>query len=471
MLRPVFNQCLVMLKGGLESLISRFSSVQNSQIGLLFLITWIILQNASAQTAALCAAPRSICCAAITNDTTGINNKAMNMPLNAVVAGHICLDIIPEMGSLPVDSFREAFRPGRLIEVGSAAMSTGGPVSNTGLALHRLGIPTHLIGKVGADPFGRIVRSLVESYGPYLAEGMVADAQTSTSYSVIIAPPSMDRTILHDPGANHTFSADDVDYELVKRAALFHFGYPPVMRRMYAFNGRGLVELFRRVKQTGVTTSLDMCYPDPASEGGRADWVAILDATLPFVDVFLPSVEELLFMLRRADFEAMTRRGPMLEQVTPAMLHDLSDDILRMGVRLLLIKLGERGLYLRTAGKNALDDMGRACPTDQVSWAEKEIWAPCFRVRVVGTTGAGDATIAGFLSALLRGMDPEDAVTVAVAVGACNVEAADALSGLRSWEDTLRRVRAGWERLPLTLDDPAWQWDASRFLYRSQHDR
>ncbi len=51
------------------------------------------------------------------------------------------------------------------------------------------------------------------------------------------------------------------------------------------------------------------------------------------------------------------------------------------------------------------------------------MWAPCFDVEVVGTTGSGDATIAGFLSALLRDASPEEAMTMAVAVGACNVEA------------------------------------------------
>jgi sugar/nucleoside kinase (ribokinase family) len=65
---------------------------------------------------------------------------------------------------------------------------------------------------------------------------------------------------------------------------------------------------------------------------------------------------------------------------------------------------------------------------------------------VVGTAGSGDATIAGFLAAFLRDMTPEEAVTMAVAVGACNVEAADTLSGIRPWDETLRRVAAGWPR-------------------------
>jgi hypothetical protein len=51
-------------------------------------------------------------------------------------------------------------------------------------------------------------------------------------------------------------------------------------------------------------------------------------------------------------------------------------------------------------------------------------------------------------------------------VGACNVEAADALSGLRSWEATLQRIEAGWEHLPLHLDDPDWEWDLAHALWR-----
>jgi sugar/nucleoside kinase (ribokinase family) len=391
----------------------------------------------------------------------------MSLP-TAIVAGHICLDIIPDMGALEADRFHETFQPGHLIEVGPATMSTGGAVSNTGLALHILGVPTWLIGKIGADPFGQIVRSLVESYDPRLADEMVVDPLASTAYTVIVNPPSVDRMFLHSPGANHSFGADDIDYHLVSQAALFHFGYPPIMRRMYTNSGQELVELFKRVKNTGVTTSLDLCYVDPATEAGKANWAEILKAVLPFVDIFLPSFEELLWMLHFDEFEKLSRRGRLLDQAHPALLHDVSDELLQIGVRFAGIKLGERGLYLRTAHESALSGMGRACPPDRAAWANVEYWAPCFRVRVIGTTGAGDATIAGFLAALLRGLTPAEAVTAAVAIGAYNVEAADALSGLRSWDETIRRVRAGWERLPLILDDPAWEWDEIYQLWRAR---
>ena len=60
--------------------------------------------------------------------------------ISVVVAGHICLDIIPDLGTFTAQGFAQAFHPGRLIEVGNETICTGGPVSNTGLALLKLGI-------------------------------------------------------------------------------------------------------------------------------------------------------------------------------------------------------------------------------------------------------------------------------------------------------------------------------------------
>ena len=88
-------------------------------------------------------------------------------------------------------------------------------------------------------------------------------------------------------------------------------------------------------------------------------------------------------------------------------------------------------------------------------WRDREVVSPCFRARrVAGTTGAGDCTIAGFLAALLRGDGPVPAATSATAVGASSVEAPDATSGVPPWPELAARIRAGWERHPLTLTRP-----------------
>jgi sugar/nucleoside kinase (ribokinase family) len=305
---------------------------------------------------------------------------------------------------------------------------------------------------------------LVRSHESGLASEMVVDERSSTSYSLIVSPPGVDRIFLHHPGANDTFCAADVRYEQVAQADLFHFGYPPIMRRMYADNGIELAHILRRAKDTGATTSLDMAFPDPNSPGGRADWRRILRTALPFVDLFLPSVEELLFMLQRETYDRLRQEAGshnIVGSVTPDLLADLGEEMIAMGARIVVLKLGERGLYLRTASRSEIAKLGRGGPTDSEAWAGRELWAPCFQVDVVGTTGSGDATIAGFLSGLLRGLSPVETATAAVAVGACNVEAADALSGLRSWEATLTRVDGGWPRRPLDLSSHGWNWDAN----------
>jgi hypothetical protein len=66
---------------------------------------------------------------------------------------------------------------------------------------------------------------------------------------------------------------------------------------------------------------------------------------------------------------------------------------------------------------------------------------------------------------LLRGLNAEQAVTMAVAVGACNIEAADALSGIRSWEETQARVAGGWPRHAMHLDAAGWRCDAPTGLW------
>ena len=382
---------------------------------------------------------------------------------DAVVAGHLCLDLIPDLSPLGEASLAALLRPGQLLEVGPLAVSTGGSVSNTGQALHILGMRTRLMGKLGDDPLGTLVRQVISGRGEGLADGMIIDPEAATSYTVIVSPPGTDRIFLHAPAANHTFGADDVRYDVVAQARLFHFGYPPLMRRFYADGGTELVTMFRRVRELGVTTSLDMALPDPASHAGRADWRAILTDVLPWVDVFLPSIEEILFMLRPDTYEALVEQAggeSLLPWVTPELLSDVSRELVAMGARVVGLKLGDRGLYLRTAEAATLAAMGAAAPADAADWAGRELWAPCFQAQVVGTTGAGDATIAGFLAALLRGLGVKEAVRMAVGVGACNVEAADAVGGLRSWEATVERIAAGWAQHPLAVDAAGWRWDA-----------
>jgi len=392
---------------------------------------------------------------------------------SAVVAGHLCLDIIPQFDPNVFFDFKTQFQPGSLTRVGPAIFSTGGAVSNTGLVLHKLGIPTTLVAKIGADYYGQAVQQILLQHGDDLIQGISIDAAAATSYTIVINPPGIDRFFLHCPGPNDTFSSQDIPLDTLAATDLFHFGYPPIMRRIYQDTGAELAKIFSQTKQTGLTTSLDMSMPDLAGDSGQVDWAAVLRATLPNVDIFLPSLDELLFMLDPTTYERFQTtigiRAMLLEN--PSLLTRLGDQLLEMGAKIILLKLGDCGAYLRTADASVLSDLGRARPADLQSWSNRELWAPCFRVKVVGTTGSGDSTIAGFLGALLRGLPPEQALTSAVAVGACNVEAADALSGVPSWVEIQERIAAGWERL-LPYDElVGWKWSAQHSLWASPVDR
>jgi sugar/nucleoside kinase (ribokinase family) len=357
-----------------------------------------------------------------------------------VVAGHVCLDFIPAFDR-PAPADESVVRPGGLTVIGPAHLSTGGAVSNTGLGLHRLGVRVALMGKVGDDLFGRELLRIVRSHGTTLATGMRITEGETTSYTVVIGPPGVDRAFLHCPGANDRFDAGDLDLGVIGRARLLHFGYPPIMRRLWEDGtGAALAKLMGSAKATGVTTSLDLCSVDPNAGQGKVDWRAMLSVALPEVDVFAPSLDELLFMLKR----------PANIGVSAETLSVIAQDLLAMGSAIVAIKLGEDGLYLRTTPDRArLARAGRAMAgLEAAEWSGRELLAPCFRVNVVNTNGAGDCTIAGFLAALVRGDGPAPAVTDATAVGACCCEAPDATSGVRPWAEVRQRLAAGWPRRP-----------------------
>jgi len=397
--------------------------------------------------------------------------------IDAIAAGHLCVDIIPQITDEATAASDNFLAPGRLTEVGGAILSTGGSVSNTGIAMHRLGLNVRLLARIGDDFIANLTRDILAARDPKFAEELAVGHGEPSSYTVVISPPGIDRTFLHCPGTNNTFGPEDVSPELLNQARLFHFGYPPLMRRMYADSGIELSTIFREAKANGVTTSMDMAMPDPTRPAGKADWPMILKRALPYVDLFLPSVEELLYMLRRERFDELRRTvGParMVDTLTPDEISSLAEETLALGTKILGIKFGHRGLYLRTA--DHLENIGRGGPLSD-SWLGRELWAPCFRVNVVNTVGSGDSTIAGFLAGLLKGLGAVQTATSAVAVGACNVEASDSTSGVRPWEETQARIRAGWDRLDTHIEEQAtggagrWRWDSDLGIYVGPHDR
>ena len=365
-----------------------------------------------------------------------------------ISAGHICLDITPvfrpesrcaEIGELLV--------PGKLIQMGPASVHTGGSVANTGLALKLLGNDVTLLGKVGADAFGGMARQIAAEYG---AGGLIVDPEGSTSYSVVLAVPGIDRIFLHNPGANDTFSAADIPEAALDGAQLFHFGYPPLMRRMYENGGAELRDMLRAVRARGVATSLDLAAVDPTSDAGRADWRAILAAALPCVDFFVPSFEELCYMLDRPRWDALSARGgDMTARLDLARdAAPLAEACLAMGCGAVLVKCGVSGMLYRTAARGRIAEIGPRLALDEGLWADAAGEQPCFRAEIVRSgTGAGDVSIAAFLTAVMDGEPPAECARLAAAEGAASVSSYDALGGILPMDELKRRIAAGWETM------------------------
>ncbi|HIR13795.1 MAG TPA: carbohydrate kinase family protein [Candidatus Choladousia intestinavium] len=364
------------------------------------------------------------------------------------VAGHICVDLTPVFPPGEKGSVREALVPGRLLHMEGMDIHTGGVVSNTGLALKKLGASVELMGKVGKDELGRLVLEIMRSHG--ICRGITEDDSCTTSYTIALAIPGLDRIFLHNPGANDTYASEDIREEGLEDAALFHFGYPPLMRRMYENGGRELLRIFRRVKEKGIATSLDMAAVDADSDAGKADWREILKSVLPYVDFFMPSAEELLFMMdrERYDFLQKAADGGEILQVLEIDrdIRPLGEALIQMGAAVVLIKCGALGIYYRTASKERLKKAGKLFE-ETGQWENREGFEKSYKPeRVLSGTGAGDTTIAAFLLAALKGRSLEQSLKVAAAAGASCVEALDALGGLKSFEELERKIRNGWEK-------------------------
>ena len=366
-----------------------------------------------------------------------------------ICAGHVCMDITPAIPNPGSGSIEEILTPGKLIQVGTAQFSAGGSVSNTGLGLKVLGADVSLMGKIGNDAIGEVLLSYYKHYDAQ--EGLIVQDQDATSYTVVLAIPGIDRIFLHHPGANDTFCEGDIPWEKVEEAAWFHFGYPPIMRSMYEKEGEELVNVLRHAKAAGAATSLDMAAVDPNSDAGRQDWKRILEKTLPFVDFFCPSIEELCFMLDRQRFYEWKERAGGAD-VT--LFLDLDRDIrplaaacMQMGCKAVLLKCGAPGMHLKTGGKGLLMQISPKAGLDADAWADQDFFERSYvPEKILSGTGAGDTSIAAFLKAILEGYDPAMTMHLAAATGACCVAAYDALSGLRSFEELTRKIQEGWKK-------------------------
>jgi sugar/nucleoside kinase (ribokinase family) len=261
--------------------------------------------------------------------------------------------------------------------------SLGGNGANTAYTLARLGVRVRLASIVGRDQHGNEALEILSGAG--VDTSAVTRSDLPTPSTVVLVRGDGARAFFHRPGC----VAEDFPIVLPGGWSHFHLGNVFALPRLRQRAG----EIMARARAAGMTTSLDTGWDS------RGEWAAVIDPALPHTDLLFVNHDE-------AD---RLSRGSGAEY------------FLKCGVTHVVTKLGAQGCSVRSA--------------------EDGFDVPGFAIHVVDTTGAGDCFAGGFLAALEHGLHIAEAARFANAVGALNVQHLGAISGLRSFEETLGWIR------------------------------
>ncbi len=261
-----------------------------------------------------------------------------------VCLGEFILDLFPAETGRDFASI-SAFKP-----------VPGGAPANVAVAASRLGAPSAFIGKVGDDPFGRRLASVLNERGVD-TRGMRYDPKTRTTLNFIALPDPDNAEFLfyRHPGADLMLRPEELDCGLLLEAGIFHFGSVSLTAEPCR---SATLEAARIAREAGALVSFDINYR-PALWDGERSALAAIQGALELADMVKGNERELAMLVAAGDPQeacrALAERGPALAVAT----------------------LGARG---------------SACATRSAAAR-----ASGFRVKVRDATGCGDA----FMGALL----------------------------------------------------------------------
>lgn len=275
------------------------------------------------------------------------------------------------VGSLNADL---VVRVRRLPEVGETVTGgvfhtfPGGKGANQAVAAARLGAPVRMVGKVGADSFGRELRAALTRAG--VDHGWVGvDPEVPTGVALIGVEESGRNLIMVAPGANARLRPEDVPAECVEGSDVLLLQLEvPIHTVLHAA---------RLGRAAGTLVCLD---PAPATD--------LPDELWRLVDVLTPN---------RGEAQALA--GRPVHDVHGA--REAAEALLARGVPRVVVKLGEEGALYASAGE----------------WGH----VPALRVRAVDTTAAGDAFSAALGVALGEGWSLPRAVQFATCAAGLKV--------------------------------------------------
>ncbi|ONF63058.1 ribokinase [Amycolatopsis keratiniphila] len=207
------------------------------------------------------------------------------MTSQVLVIGSANADLV-----VPVDR-----RPGggETVLGGDTILSPGGKGANTAVAAARLGADVALLGAVGDDPYGDLLkRSLAESG---VDTGSLRTSERPTGIAYITVTPDGENSILVSPGANSALRPEDVDLDGAEIVVL-----------SLEIPLETVEHAVAKAVEHQVKTLLNL---SPAAE--------LSTKTLKGLDVLLVNEHEAAFLLGgEADFPKLLNLGPKAAVVT-----------------------------------------------------------------------------------------------------------------------------------------------------------
>ena len=258
--------------------------------------------------------------------------------------------------------------PGATMLCDSASVRVGGAGANAGLAAAEIGMAVRLVGCIGQDPLGTLMRT--ELSGAGVAEDLIAVPGGTTGLTVALQSPVRDRTFLTFLGVNAGWEAEMIPDEALSCTSLLLCDYFVAPR----LRGDAAARLLSTARERGAATYFDTTWdPDGFPPATRQEVYGLL----PLVDVLLPNEIEVCALADQPGDPVAAART----------LQEISG-------RWVVVKLGAEG-----------------CAAVGPDGAEIAVAAPT--VDVVDTTGAGDAFNAGLINAVATGADWPEAMAQA----------------------------------------------------------
>jgi sugar/nucleoside kinase (ribokinase family) len=276
-------------------------------------------------------------------------------------------------------------------------LTVAGTAAGTAVDLAKLGADVWAVGALGLDELGNFVISTMQRYGIH-TEGLMRKKGVQTSATMLPIRPNGERPALHVIGSNGELTYEDVDLGIVSRAKYLHVGGTPLLAKL---DGPPMAKVFRYAREHGVVTTYDLLAMP------RPDLLKNVEACLPWVDYFMPGLEEAVMMTGLTDRREVIRY------------------FLDRGARHTVFKMGSEG--------------------SSIAWLEngqvKELRVPTFKVPVVDSTGCGDAYCAGFIVGLSLGWDLEQAARLGSAAGALVIQGLGSDAGIVDLDRTLEFMK------------------------------